>query len=140
MERVFNPPPCGVLQKGNGFNPFFNEVLQMNRFTVLSVAVLVFVAAHDATAQGFINPLVGTTLTSPTSAGSSTKPGYGVSLGRLGKVIGGETEIAFFPELIDSSANATAKNKIISFSGSTLIGPTLGRIKPYFALGGGNLY
>jgi opacity protein-like surface antigen len=112
----------------------------MNRSNVLIAALLVVIAAHDATAQGFINPFVGTTLTSPTSTGSSTKPGYGVALGGLGGVIGGETEIAFFPEVIDNSANAIAKNKVILFSGSMLIGPNFGSAKPYVALGAGNLH
>lgn len=113
----------------------------MNRFVTLAAALLVvLIVAHDASAQGFINPFLGTTLSSPTAAGSATKPGYGVALGALGKVVGAETEIAFFPELLDNSANAIAKNKIITFSGNTLIGPTLKRVKPYFAIGAGNLH
>ena len=113
----------------------------MKRFTTFATALLLLVAAsHDAAAQGFINPFLGTTLSSPTDAGSSTKPGYGVAFGALGKVVGGETEIAYFPELLDNSANAIAKNKIITFSGNTLIGPTIGNVKPYFALGAGNLH
>jgi opacity protein-like surface antigen len=55
-------------------------------------------------------------------------------------VIGGETEIAYFPQLLDNSANAIAKNKVVTFSGSTLIGPTVGRVKPYVAIGAGNLH
>jgi hypothetical protein len=112
----------------------------MNRFIVLVGALLVSFAAHEAAAQGFVSPFIGTTLTSPTKTGSSTKPGYGVAFGALGKVIGAETEIAFFPEIIDNAANALAKNKVISFSGDTLIGPTIGRVKPYIAIGAGDLH
>ena len=112
----------------------------MNRFIALTAALLVVIATQDAAAQAFISPFVGTTLTSPTSTGSSTKPGYGVSLGALGGVIGGESEFAYFPEIIDNSANAIAKNKIITFSGGMLIGPTMGRVKPYVAIGAGNLH
>ena len=114
----------------------------MNRFIVFIVAllILVLVGAHDAAAQGFINPFVGTTLSSPTAAGSHTKPGYGVAFGALGKVVGAETEIAFFPELIDNAANALAKSKVVTFSGNTVIGPTIGKVKPYFAIGAGNLH
>ena len=112
----------------------------MNRFTLLIVATLAVLTARDAAAQGFINPFIVTTLSSPTSAGSSTKPGFGVSFGGLGKVVGGETEIAWIPELIDNSANGIAKNKVFTFSGDTLIGPTMGRAKPYFAIGAGNLH
>ena len=97
----------------------------MNRF--LGGALLVLFAACDAAAQGFVSPFVGTTLTSPTSTGSSTKRGFGVAFGSLGKIAGFETEIASYPEVIDNSANALAKNKVISFSGGTLLGPTMGR-------------
>ena len=112
----------------------------MNRFSLIVGALLIACAARDASAQGFVNPFIGTTLSSPTATGSSTKPGFGVAFGGLGQIIGGETEFAYFPEIIDNSANAIAKNKAITFSGGTLIGPTIGRIKPYVALGAGSLY
>jgi len=112
----------------------------MKRLTVLIGALLVF-AAHDAAAQGFINPFIGTTLSSPTASGSSTKAGFGVAFGGLGKVVGGETEIAYFPEVIDNTANAIDKNRVFMFSGDALIGPTIGgRAKPYFAIGAGDLH
>src|SRR5204863_1488325 len=105
----------------------------MNRFIFLAAALLVIFAAADTSAQGFLNPFIATTLSSPTDAGSSTKPGFGISFGSLGNVVGGETEITYFPELIDNSANAIAKNKVFTISGDTLIGPTIGRrVKPYF--------
>ena len=112
----------------------------MNRFILLGGTFLVLFAARDAAAQGFISPFVGTTLSSPTATGSSTKPGFGVAFGGLGKFIGGETEIAYYPEVIDNSTNALAKSRVISFSGDTLIGPTIGRVKPYVALGAGDLH
>jgi len=112
----------------------------MKRFTIAAAFLLLVAVSRDAAAQGFISPFLGTTLSSPSDAGSHTKPGYGVAFGALGKVIGGETEIAYFPELLDNSANAIAKNKIVTFSGNTLIGPTVGRVKPYLGLGAGNLH
>jgi opacity protein-like surface antigen len=112
----------------------------MKRFTIAAALLLLVAVSRDAAAQGFISPFLGTTLSSPSDAGSHTKPGYGVAFGALGKVIGGETEIAYFPELLDNSANAIAKNKIVTFSGNTLIGPTVGRVKPYVGLGAGNLH
>ena len=112
----------------------------MKRFTIAAAFLLLVAVSRDAAAQGFISPFLGTTLSSPSDAGSHTKPGYGVAFGALGKVIGGETEIAYFPELLDNSANAIAKNKIVTFSGNTLIGPTIGRVKPYLGLGAGNLH
>ena len=67
------------------------------------------------------------------------KAGYGVAFGGFGRIVGGETEIAFYPEVIDNSANGLTKSKVISFSAGMLIGPTVGPAKPYFAFGAGNL-
>ena len=111
----------------------------MHRFFLLATALVLFVT-HDAVAQGFVAPFVGTTLTSPSDTGSRTKPGYGVAFGGLGKVAGFETEFAFYPEVIDNTANGLSKSRVISISAGTLLGPTLGRVKPYFAFGAGNLH
>ena len=110
----------------------------MRRSIVLGSLFVIF-AAHNAAAQAFISPFVGTTLTSPSETGSSTKPGYGVSFGAVGSIIGAETEIAFYPEVIDNTANGLAKSKVVSFSASMLLGPMMGPVKPYVAFGGGNL-
>ncbi|MEO5739974.1 MAG: outer membrane beta-barrel protein [Vicinamibacterales bacterium] len=112
----------------------------MYRFSIVVITLLSLGVARDVAAQGFLSPFAGTTLSSPTSAGSSTKTGFGIAFGALGGVMGGETEIAYFPELIDNAANAIAKSKVITFSGGALIGPTLGRVKPYAAIGAGNLH
>jgi len=109
----------------------------MKRFVL--ICALVLLAAHDAAAQGFIVPFVGTTLTSPSPKSDSTKPGYGVAFGGMGRIVGAETEIAYYPEVIDNAPNAIAKSRVISFSGGMLIGPRLGAVTPYFALGAGNL-
>ncbi len=109
----------------------------MKRFVLICVFVLL--AAHDAAAQAFVVPFIGTTLTSPSKNGDSTKPGYGVAFGGMGKIIGAETEIAYYPEVIDTAPNAIAKSRVISFSGGMLIGPRLGPVTPYFAIGAGNL-
>ena len=112
----------------------------MIRLALIAAALLAFVAPHDAYAQGFINPFVGTTISSPTATGSSTKAGYGVAFGGMGKIVGGETEFAYYPAVIDNSANAIAKNRVLSFTAGMLIGPTIGRAKPYFSVGTGDLH
>jgi hypothetical protein len=112
----------------------------MRRLILIASALLLGCSARDAAAQGFINPYIGTTLTSPSAQGSSSKPGFGVALGGIGKIIGVETEIAYYPQLIDNAANSLAKNKVITFSGNTLIGPMIGPVKVYGAFGFGDLY
>jgi hypothetical protein len=107
---------------------------------VIALAVLVALsAARGAVAQTFVNPFVDTTLTSPSARGSSTKPGLGLAFGRVGKIVGTETEVAYHPELIDTSANALAKSRVFTFSQNILIGPTIGRVKAYGAIGFGDL-
>jgi opacity protein-like surface antigen len=108
---------------------------------ILSVtALLIAFAAHDAAAQGFISPFIGTTLTSPSPKGNSSKPGYGVAFGNLGTIVGFDSEIAYFPEVLDNAANAIAKSRAFTFSGDTLIWPTIGPIKVYGAVGVGDMY
>lgn len=69
----------------------------------------------------------------------STKPGLGIAFGKLGKIVGAETEIAYQPEVIDTTAASIAKSRVFTFSANTLIGPTIGAVKPYGAIGFGNL-
>jgi hypothetical protein len=109
---------------------------------MLAVTVLLVLvgAAPSASAQGFINPFVGTTLTSPSTRGSSSQAGFGVALGSVGSIIGAETEIAYYPHVLDNAANGLAKNKVITFSGGLLVGPTIGPLKVYGAAGLGDLY
>jgi hypothetical protein len=108
---------------------------------IIVVITFLFVsAAHMSAAQGFVSPFVDTTLTSPSATGSSSKPGFGVAIGNIGKIVGAETEIGYQPEVIDNTANALQKSRVITFSGNTLIGPTIGRIKAYGAVGVGDLY
>ena len=103
-------------------------------------ALIVVAASHQAAAQGFINPFVDTTLSSPSAAGGHSKAGVGIAFGSVGNVIGAETEIGYQPEVIDNTANALAKSRVITFAGNVLIGPTIGRIKVYGAAGAGDLY
>ena len=117
-----------------------NGGLLLKRFILITSAFLLVCLARDAAAQGFVNPFVGTTLTSPSISGSSSKPGFGVSFGNVGKIVGVESEIAYYPEVLDNAANALEKNKVITFSGNTLIGPTIGPVKAYGAFGFGDLY
>jgi hypothetical protein len=97
-------------------------------------------AAREAAAQGFVSPFIGTTLTSPTPKGSSSKAGYGVAFGNAGKIVGFDTEFAYFPELLDTAANSLAKSKVVTFSADTLIGPKINTTKVYGAIGFGNLW
>jgi hypothetical protein len=107
---------------------------------VLVGCVFVLFAAKTASAQGFLNPFIGASLTSPSPSSDASKMGYGIAFGSLGKLVGFETELSYFPELLDNDAEALSKSKSVTFAASTLIGPTIHRIKPYGAIGAGTIY
>jgi len=111
----------------------------MRRLTVVAAFVLMFVA-RDVAAQGFISPFVGTTLSTPSTHGSRSKPGFGLALGGIGKIIGVESEFAYYPEVFDNDANGLGKSKVFTISGNTLIGPMIGPVKVYGAFGFGGLH
>jgi hypothetical protein len=107
--------------------------------TVALAALLTVFAARSAEAQIFVSPFVDTTLSSPSAHDSASKPGFGVAFGTIGKIVGAETEMAYHPQLIDNTANRLDKNQVFTFSGNVLVGPTIGRVKPYGAIGAGDL-
>ena len=112
----------------------------MKRLVTIVASVLGVFTARTASAQGFINPFIGATLTSPSPNSDSSKMGYGIALGSLGKIVGFETEIAYFPEILDNQGGGLAQSKAFMFGADTLIGPTMGPVKVYGAIGFGNLY
>ena len=101
---------------------------------------LVVAGARGAAAQIFVNPFVDTTLSAPSTSGSRSQPGFGIAIGNVGTVVGFETEFAYHPELFDNAANALAKSHVLTLAQNILVGPTIGRVKPYGAAGAGDLY
>jgi hypothetical protein len=108
------------------------------KYPVLVLTLLV-AAGGSASAQVFINPYVDTTLDAPSATGNSSRAGFGVSFGNVGRIVGFETDLAYQPEIIDNTANALAKSRVLVFTGNVLVGPTIGKVKPYGAVGAGNL-
>jgi opacity protein-like surface antigen len=107
----------------------------------ITIALLfVSLLPRGAAAQAFVNPFIDTTLSSPSATGGSSKPGVGISFGNLGTIVGHETEVTYHPQIVDNTANALAKSHAFTFSENLLIGPTIGRVKPYGAIGGGDLF
>ena len=107
---------------------------------LLVVAALLFVfTPRGAAAQAFVSPFVDTTLSSPSEAGGASKAGFGVAFGKLGTILGHETEVAYHPQIVDNTANALAKSRVFTFSENLLVGPTIDKVKPYFTIGAGDL-
>lgn len=111
------------------------------KLVLAGVMFLTFSAARTADAQGFlINPFFNTTLTSPSGSGGHTRRGYGVAFGTNGKIFGAETEISYHPQIIDTTVDGTARSKVLTFSEDLVIGPTIGHVKGYGAVGAGDLH
>jgi hypothetical protein len=106
---------------------------------ILGVAcVVTVVAPREAAAQGFFNPFIGATLSSPSPLGGRSQPGFGVALGSIGLIFGGDFEFAYFPQVIDNQPNGLSQSRAITIAASTLIGPRIGPVKVYAAFGGGD--
>jgi hypothetical protein len=106
---------------------------------VFTATLALALSARGASAQAFLNPYIDTTFATPSLHSDGTKPGFGASFGVAGKIVGFETDISYYPELIDKSANALAKSDVFTFSGSLLVGPRIGSVRPYGAIGAGDL-
>jgi opacity protein-like surface antigen len=106
----------------------------------VAAVFLVVAGARGAAAQIFVNPFVDSTLSAPSTSGSRSQPGFGIAIGNVGTVVGFETEFAYHPELFDNAANALAKSHVLTLAQNILVGPTIGRVKPYGAAGAGDLY
>jgi len=94
--------------------------------------------AAPASAQGFISPFIGTTLTSPSPAGSRSQVGFGVAFGSIGLIFGGEAELAYFPQIIDNEPNGLDRSHAWTFTANSLIGPRIGPVKIYGTFGVGD--
>jgi opacity protein-like surface antigen len=112
----------------------------MKPLHVVAALLLLSVPRGAAAQSFFVSPFVDTTLSSPTGTGGSSKAGFGVAFGKLGKVVGFETEVAYHPQIIDNAANALAKSHVLTFSENLIVGPTIGHVKPYGVIGGGDLH
>jgi len=105
---------------------------------IIAGVLLTLCLSTDAAAQGFLNPFIGATLSSPSPAGGRSQPGFGVAFGKIGLIFGGEAEFTYFPEIIDSQPNGLDRSHAWTFSTSSLIGPRIGPVKIYGAFGVGD--
>jgi hypothetical protein len=108
------------------------------KLTIAGMVVLAMGTAREAAAQGFLNPFIGATLSSPSPLGGRSQPGFGVAFGSIGLIFGGDFEIAYYPEVIDNQANGLDNSHAITLAANTLIGPRIGPVKIYGAFGLGD--
>jgi hypothetical protein len=107
--------------------------------SLVFVALFVVALPRVSAAEGFISPILDTTVNSPSATANRTSAGFGVAFGRLGQIAGTESEIAYYPELIGNPNGGLLRHRVFTFSQNFLIGPTIGRVKPYGDIGFGDL-
>jgi hypothetical protein len=109
------------------------------RFVPIAALALIGVCVPSTvSAQGFVSPFIGATLTSPSPAGGRSQPGFGVAFGSIGLILGGEFELAYFPEVIDNEPNGLDRSHAWTFSANSFIGPRIGPVKVYGTFGVGD--
>jgi opacity protein-like surface antigen len=97
-------------------------------------------SAEEASAQGFISPLIGYNF-----SGDSGCPGitncedkhlnWGVGFGFLGSIVGFEGEWAYIDDFFGETA--TSKSSVTTFMGNFLLAPKFGPVQPYGLIGAG---
>lgn len=105
----------------------------------LGLAVLFVVGtASDLRAQSFISPLIGFNFGGdsgcPTVSGCEDKRlNAGVGIGRLGPVVGFETELAYAKDFFGSAPGYTSS--VLTVMGNVMLVPDLGPVRPYVLAG-----
>jgi hypothetical protein len=89
-----------------------------------------------ARADWFIQPFAGVQTGGSTTRGSAA---FGVSGGWLGAWFGAEAEAAWSPSFFDSDNGFRPTHRAATYTGTALVGPRTGSLRPYGALGLGVL-
>ena len=113
----------------------------MHRVVLMLVATAVCSVASPrgaAAQEGFVNFLVGHTTTSSDSGGDGPRAVYGIAFGSLVPMAGAEIEFVYMPQLFDTGRVGTSR--AFSVMGDVFVGPTIGPVKIYGAIGVGDLY
>lgn len=96
------------------------------------------VAASEARAQSFISPLIGFNFGGdsgcPTIADCEDKRrNLGIGIGRLGSVLGFETEFAYASDFFGSAPGLSSS--VLTVMGNVMLVPDLGPVRPYVLAG-----
>ncbi len=107
---------------------------------VLAAAILgMLVRAAPVSAEGIITPWIGNaSISSIGEADRQTKLTYGFAVGGFGKIAGFELDVGITPDFFGDT-DAIGSNSVTTVMGNLVLGPDLGRARPYFAVGAGLL-
>ena len=116
------------------------RLTHVKRAVIVGVVALAFSAGstREASAQGFISPLIGYNFGGDSGCPQITdcedkKLNIGVAFGKLGPVLGFETELAF----IDNFFGVTPilQSNVLTLMGNVMLAPKIGPVRPYGVVG-----
>jgi len=113
----------------------------VHRLVLMLVATGMYsvAAPRPAAAQeSFVNFLVGKTTTSTDSGGDGPRGVYGIAFGSLVPKAGAEIEFVYLPQLFETGVVNTSR--AFSVMGDVFVGPTIGPVRIYGAIGVGDFY
>jgi opacity protein-like surface antigen len=107
-------------------------------FRIAIVSLLVTTAATDARAESYISPLLGFNFGGdsgcPTISNCEDKRlNFGVGLGKLGTVLGFETEFAYANNFFGEAPGLSSS--VLTVMGNVMLVPAIGPVRPYAAVG-----
>ena len=106
------------------------------RVRMMVLLALVSVAPARAEAQWFVSPFAAVN-----AGGDTTREslGIGVGGGWMGRWYGGEAEAVWSPMFFDDDGGFRTRRRSSTYAGTALIGPRIGTLRPYGAIGAGIL-
>jgi opacity protein-like surface antigen len=107
--------------------------------STLFLTLLISIAnAVPANAQGFVSPFLGYNFGGDSGCVEITNCedknlNWGVGVGALGSIFGGELEFAFIPDFFGESA--TQSSSVFTLMGNFMLAPRFGPVQPYGTIG-----
>ena len=107
--------------------------------TVVLIGLVSLVNSKEVMAEGIFSTWFGTTSASLSdTTNRRNKPTFGASLGSFGTIAGFEVDLGLMPNFF-GDAEVVGSNNLMTFTANLLVGPSLGRVRPYGIVGAGLL-
>jgi len=107
--------------------------------TVSLISLVLLVSSEKVAAESIFSAWFGNTSVSLSDAANRrNKPAFGASLGSFGTIAGFEVDLGLMPNFF-GDAEVVGSNNLMTVMGNFLVGPNLGRVRPYGVVGAGLL-